>query len=369
MIDPSLAQARLFHAIVLMRLDSLEDAGRELTLIRGLEMPADVRHQVEDALRQIDRKRRRTNATFSVTTGWGYDRNRNAAPSSKNALVLDVPTPVEGTSRRRHDTAFIMIDSLDVTHDLGMQAGHELVGTFTYFLGEQTRVDDLDLQSFSLEPGIRLKSPWGNLTPRAIIDHVTLSRETYLRSQGGRVDYERAITPRLGVTGKTDWQREDFSGINESSAAAERRGSRITVDGGLSYLVIPSMQLVGSIAYDRKNAKATYYTYDGLTLSGTHTWILPKSQFILNTLELELNGYEGADPALSGTTRHDEIFRYRLTYGTPVATLVPLEALRPLIRDTTATASFEQTRSLSTVMNYTYANSKYTLLLTKTWEF
>ena len=38
MTDPSLAQARLFHAIVLLRLDSLQDASRELTLIRGLEI-------------------------------------------------------------------------------------------------------------------------------------------------------------------------------------------------------------------------------------------------------------------------------------------------------------------------------------------
>ncbi len=369
MVHPDLAQVRLFYGLVLFRLDSLQEAERELAAIRHEPMPADVRQQVEEALAQIAHRRRRTVFTSTTTIGWGYDRNRNAAPSSKNVLIADVMTPVEGPSRRRHDTSFLLIQRFDVVHDLGMQAGHQLLGSFTYFDGEQTRVNDLDLQAFSFEGGAALKTPRVLLTPLAVVEHVKLSNETYLRTQGGRVKLNRTLTSRLEVEGKTDWLREDFSGISENTAAFERKGSRVTVEGGANYALVPTMLVGGSIAYDRKDAKTVYYTYDGLTFAGSHTWILPKSQFIINALEFELDGYKGADTTISTRTRHDELFRYRITYGLPVSLLIPFELADPITNNLTATATFEQLRSLSTITNYTYSNSKYGLMVTKKIEF
>jgi hypothetical protein len=130
------------------------------------------------------------------------------------------------------------------------------------------------------------------------------------------------------------------------------------------------MQVAAELGYDRKHAKADYYAYQGLLMTGTHTWILPAGQFVINALSLELDDYDDPDFAISARTRRDKQFRYRLTYGAPVSLMLRPEWVPDwTTRDLHLTASFEQFRSLSNIANYTYANSKFGVMLNKRVEF
>ena len=369
LLHPALPDAHLFYGIVLARLESLEEAARELATAQTLGLPPDLRAQAEDALRAIRLRRRATRWTSRLTTGFQYDRNRNAAPPDFR-LLSDTALGLEGTSRRRPDTSVLAISTLEVAHDLGLQARHELTGSFTYYLGEQTRVDDLDLQSFGLAVGGVINTPWANLTPQVTVDHVMLSRETYLRSQGGRVRLDRALGSRWHPFLETSLVREDFSGITENTAAPERQGDRVTLEGGATLLLTPTMQLATSLGYNHKEAKADYYAYDGVSLEGAHTWVLPAGQFLINVLAVEADYYDAPDLAIAGHNRRDYQLRYRLTYGLPLAVVLPERWVpRWFSEQLTTAVSFEQFRSLSTVTNYTYSNSQFGVMVNKTLEF
>jgi hypothetical protein len=369
LLQPEHVEARLLRAAVLLRLGSVEEARTELAALQQLPLAPELRRHVEARLREASRLRRRTKLSATLTSGMQFDTNRNSAPSPKTQLFLDIPLGLEGTARRRHDTSWVNIHRLDIAHDLGTQAGHELLGAVTYYLGEQTTVDDLDLEAFGAEGGARLKTPAGTLTPRITAQHIRLSRETYQRIQSAETRWDRALSPRIRAFLEGRWTREDYSGITESSAAHERRGDRVGGGGGLQIAVTPSMMLFASLSQSRKTAKAAYYTYDATELQGTHILILPREQFLINALTFQLDAYSDPDAAISARTRRDRQLRYRITYGIPLA-LLSAGLLPEGITDRChLSLAVEQFRSLSNITNYTYRNRAFSALVTKQLEF
>ena len=72
------------------------------------------------------------------------------------------------------------------------------------------------------------------------------------------------------------------------------------VDLGFNYMIIPTMRWTTSIGYGHKSAKQDYYAYDRLSLNNTHTWILPKGMFLINTINVYFDRYDAPDFAGRG---------------------------------------------------------------------
>ena len=372
MIKPDLAPVRFFRALVLYRLDNLEEAEQEFRLLREMELPEAQRRQVAQHLRAIVQRRRRTTLTVSTSLGWGFDANRNASPSSKQRLSSDALTALTGTARKRRDTYLLAINSLSIAHDLGSQSGHQLIGSFDYFLGEQTSVDDLDLQSFALEGGAVLQTPLLQITPTGFANYLYLSRETFLRSQGVNVEGGRDIGDRTSLSVSGRWAREDFTGTNENPTAPQRSGSRVSASFIGRYRLTPTMQLAADLGYEHKAVLKLghrHNAYEGVEVTGTHTWLLGKGQFVLSSLSYTVNSYDQPDSSVSARTRRDKQLRARAAYGAPAGLLLGRWLPEAALRDLTATCSVEQLRSLSNITNYTYSNTKLGVMLTKRVEF
>ncbi len=369
LVNPMLEKVRLLYGVVLFRLDNLEEAERMLDSVREMKITDSLRGEVDNYLRQIHLRRKRTRWTASVTAGFEFDSNRNAASSSKQRLVADAPTGL-GSSSRKRDTSFLGIQSFKVSHDLGTQAGHQLFASFDHFLQEQTVVNSLDLESFSGEAGGSFKIGPAVFTPSAEIGNIRLSRETFLRTQGGALRLDRRVNEKWVLFCNGRWVREDYTGISENSAAPQRRGHRATMELGTNYVLNPAMRIDVSGSLITKYAKAAYYEYDGYVAQAGHTWLPGKGQFLTNSFSYEMDAYDDPDFAISARTRRDEKYRYRLTYGAPVSFFIGKKILpKFILDDLTATVIYEQFRAISNVQNYTYTNSKAVVLLTKTVEF
>ncbi len=370
LISPDSTEVRFFYALVLYRLDNLQEAQQQLEQVRHADLPTDIRRQVDDYLHEIRLRRKVTRWSNTLTLGYGYDSNRNAAPSSKTVLFADTPLGLSGSTRKRRDTHFLGVESLSVMHDLGMQAGHAFIASLNSYLGEQTSVDDLDLHSFGFETGAVIKTPLVDFTPTVFFDEILLSRETYLRDEGFRTAWHKPIGSRFALDVLQGWTHEDYSGITESLAAEERSGDLVTVALDAGFMLNSVMKLTGGIGYENKDAKADYNAYEGFSLNASHTWLLPKGQFLLSSLTYTANTYDQADVAISTSTRRDRQLRARAAYGAP-ATLFLTDHLLPewVTRDLSTSLSFEQFRSLSTITNYTYRNSKISWMVSKRWEF
>ncbi len=369
MIRPDLAQIRLFYAIVLFRLDNLTEAERELNTLKTLKMPDTLREEVNLYVKNIRQRRQRTRLSLRDSTGFQIDTNRNAAPSSKRRLAAEVPAGSEGSDRRRGDNSFLNILSVDLVHDLGFQAGHEINASFTHFLQEQGRVDSLDLQSFQYGVGGTYKSQWFHLSPSFYASNVFLSDESFLRTQGGLFEVTREFKRRFDVFSNCKIERQDFSGISENTTAHQRSGTYGELELGGGIKLTPSMRWSNSFVYGDKHAKEELNAYNRFAVKGTHTWLLGRGQFLLNSIELGIDKYDEVDTSVAGRIRRDKTMRYRATYGLPLELLLLNKTLPRPLRDITLTFSYEYYRDLSSITNYSYTNHKYQGLITKKVDF
>jgi len=369
LIKPNLVDVRLLYAVVLYRLDSLDEAQKELDLMKDVPLPANIKKELEQYQKKIKYRKKRTHFGIRQSVGWGFDNNRNASPRSKQQLFFDTTIDVQGTDVRRDDTHFINVTTVDVEHDLGFQEGHSVFASFTYFLQEQTQVDSLDLGSFQYEFGGTYKGKYFDFTPSFFATHLFISRENFLRSQGGNFLFKRDFGKKWSTFYNFRLERQDYMNISENTTSMNRKGMQFEHIWGVHYMLLPTMRWTSAIGYTDKDAKQKYYAYDRLTLSNTLTWILPKGQFLINTLSAHFDQYVSPDIAIAGRHRRDDILRYRATYGAPLETLLIGKILPGPFKDIVFTLSYEYYHALSNITNYTYNNNKIEGLLTKRFEF
>lgn len=369
LVNPNLADARLLYAVVLYRLDSLNEAQKELDTLKTLTLPPAIQNQLSEYERKIKQRKRRTRIGLRENVGWGYDTNRNASPHSKTQLAFDVAAPVTGSNTRRADTHFLNVTTLDVTHDLGYQAGHTVYGSFTYFLQEQNNVKSLDLGSFQYELGGTYKSKFVDFTPSFFSAYTFLSGESFIKSQGGNFLFARDFTKKLNASYDFRIERQNYLNISEDATSHDRKGPQFSHSWSVNYVFLPTMRWSSDFGYSTKDAKRKYNGYDRLSMNNTLTWILPRGQFLINTLSAYFDNYQAPEFTIASRNRHDKILRYRMTYGVPLTTILIGKILPKPFQDTVWTFSYEYYHALSNITNYTYTNSKIETILAKRFEF
>ena len=369
LINPNLADVRILYVAVLYRLSNWEGALKEIGVLRGMTLLPKTKAEADYYERNIKLKKKRTHFSLRESVGWGYDTNRNAAPHSKSQLVGDVMTANPATDRRRGDTNFLNVTNVDVTHDLGFKEGHSVFGSFTYYLQNQTNVNSLDLGSFQYEFGGTYKNKYVNFTPSFLASNIFLSSQSFLRTQGGNFLFDHDFTKKLAGFFNFRVERQDYMDISENNTAIERKGPEFDYLWGASYWLLPTMKWVSSLGYGDKYAKQDYNAFNRFSINNTHTWFLKKQQFLINTFNFYQDNYGSPEFDVSGRHRHDNIIRYRITYGAPLTTLLIGKILPKPLGDILFSASYEYYHALSNITNYTYGDSKFQCLLSKRWEF
>lgn len=369
MINENAHPVRLLYAMVLIRLDSLVEAQRELDTLSALELPDKIREDVKSYKKEIRKRQKVLSFTIRQSNGFGVDENKNAAPSSKVRLVANTPIPTSGGTVQRKDTSFINVTSLDATYDLGFQAGHELFGNFTYFRQDQTTLDSLDLGALQYELGARLKTPWFDYIPSFTSSHVFLSHESFLRTHGGKMRIEKQLGARTQLFGVFKGERQNHLPVTENLTAPQRSGPEYTYKIGGSYALLDWMLVGTELEYQNKNAKEEFNAHEKLTWKLSNTILPGKGQFIVNSLDTIFDFYDEVDTAVAGRHRRDKALRYRLTYGVPLKTLFLGHDLPSVFGGVTLSLTYEYYRQLSTITNNTYSNNKFQGILSKSWNF
>jgi hypothetical protein len=369
MVNPEFHAVRLFYAIVLNRLGALQESERELEFLLTLEIPDSLRSQIDENLKKIKRGQRSLKFTLRQSLGYGIDDNKNAAPSSKTTLSSDVASGISGTSRRRRDTHLLIVNGLSASYDPGFQAGHELHGSFTHFLQEQTQVDNLDVQSFRGKLWATYKGRLANVRPKVYLSHLFLSRETFLRTQGFGIAFDRQFGTKWSGSSSFTLERQNYLNFNENTSGAERQGPQAKMDVTANYLLTPTMRVSATAGYTYKNAEERFNASDTLFFNASHYWLLGKGQFLIQSVDIDFEYYNEPEFAVSATTRRDKTLRYRVTYGAPLTFLKVGELLPKPIQDMTVSLTYEFYRASSSITNFTYRNHRIQAILSKVWEF
>lgn len=361
MVKPGLTRVRLTYAIVLFRLDSLQEARRELETVKAQSSGA-LKAEAEDYLAQVDRQTRLTHAHGTIGVGYQYDDNRNAGPSSNQRLFRD--TPLNLTSGRgTDDTSVLFLAAAGLRRDLQGQLGKALFADFTYYRAEQTTLNTLDLQVYSFNGGAEMKIGRYTVTPSLVADHIRLSEETYLRTRGGRIRVDRRLSRRLSLFGWGQVLANDHIKTSDIPNATDRTGNESTLRVGAQVTMTPTQRLTAETGYQQKDARKMYDAYERNTVGLTHTWLLGKGRFLLSGLNVDLDRYASPDTAISRKERKDDKARLSWTYGQPLGFLG--KVFEPLL----LTCTYEYYHANSNILNYAYTNNKISGMLTYRWDY
>ena len=359
MINPALDQVRLVYAIVLFRLDSIDESARELDTLSKESLPEDMRAEVRDYQAQIEKKRRKTHISAALSLGYGFDDNKNFAPSAGYRLInfsgQDVQIPLTGSSLRQFDQDGLGIANIRITRDLPSEDGHQVFANLSYLRDEQVHVNYLNVQAYSAQIGGVYKTAFANFTPTANFDHVQLgaSPQTFLRDRGAGLQMDKTLTSKLVGHAETIYTYQDFVNDQTAPTATLRSGPQYEAYVGGDYVLTPTMRVGSTIGWLHKLAVARFYTYNRGSLQLTDTWLLGKGMFLASSLTVNLDYYQEEDPAISPTTpRRDKTIIPQFIYGVPLGWIA-----KPL--DTTLfTLTYRYYHALSTVPNYAYTDNR-----------
>ncbi len=383
LITPDLPQVRLMYAIVLFRLDNIDEAEREFNALKQLTMAASLEAEIDRYLGAIKKRRQTTTARVQVSVGVKRDSNVNAGPRSGQALGAGLLFAPTGRAQKQDDFAALGIVTANVTQDLGHQAPDKFLFSATYFHNEQMQIDPQDIQSGSASVALKLNYEPFTMTPKITYTNLQLSREHFHSSWGAEVRFDRRnFLPNYGgidghfTLGVKD---ERFSPIFENGLGPERDGQRVEAEFGLKKQFTPNHILAGTALYTRKLPyEKSFNGFRGHKVSLQHTWLLGEGQFLLTGLDYATNLYKEPDPSVTAfQTRHDTQVRFRVTYGAPLSNFMSesyfgTEASKKyydFLKDWTWTVTGEILDQGSNIPNFSYQNRRAQTMLTRSWDF
>ena len=368
LLAPDLARVRLLYAVVLYRLDNLNEAEREFRTVSKLSMPDSLRDEVDHYLEQIALRRKATRYSATIAGGMQWDSNRNAGPDGNQVLFLGTPFDLV-TGKKESDFSGVMLAGLRAQHDLGFDAGHALIGGLQVYGQKQIDVTELDLMAITGETGGLYRTPLVDVQPSIYGTYLNLGGDSYVSTVGAGVRANHRFSKALDVFARFRVDYEFFEDIDVSPITEERTGSRFQGGVGATWTPTPTLRFDAGIGGVSKWADQDFYAYSGPLVALSGTWLLGRGQFLLSTFSLEYDAYLGPEPIISSKTRRDTLFIGGLTYGAPLGFLLPFLNVPRAIRDTMFTVNATYLNEQSTIENYQYDDLRFTVLYTKNFEF
>lgn len=321
LLQPDWDAARLFYALVLYRLDDLEGAQRELTLLQGRPLSAAQSAEVARYLAQIEAESKATRVTGAVTVGSRVDSNPAAIPNSD--FALSDGDPVALTAEERVDGAFLAGAEIRIEHDLDSGQGNYLFLHARGDMREQFEVTEADFLAGTVHAGASLFFGDLEIRPGAFYAAYGLGNELYLQEVGPKLHAEYVVSPGLAVFAKAAFAWQNHEDTTDDPEGEERDGWRLGAGGGFRARLTDRNTVNIHASYLERNAKADQHSYRGVEAFAGTQQLLGMGQYLLAEAWYWHLDYDAPDPEISSRIeRADDRYKLRLAYGVPVGTIL-----------------------------------------------
>lgn len=374
LLYPEADDVRLLYAILLYRMDVLDDAAVQLDILEMHEPSPAIRAEIARYRDLIKQRLNPLRRSAAISIGMHYDTNRNTFPDKDTFLVLDTPIRLTTGDGEVDDWGRLAIGSAQISKDTGRQSLQQVFGDVALLYDDQVEVDALDVNALLLNTGFLYRTIYGDLIPRAHASWIELDSKKYSRDyglslRGERPLFKSKIKAFAQVT--TGWRR--YNNTTDLPFSSEQDGNYQRVEIGGDRQIDATTGLRLAAAYNNNDADLAYEGYDGFDLAASLTKILPRGTFLLASVSFEKQFYDGNDPFISAKKREDRDWKLDLTYGAPVATAIGVfsgnpmgpEMLREIVLN--LTAGFED--SHSNIPNYQYKNYRLQFMFNRNWDF
>lgn len=367
---PELAQVRLLYTMVLLRLDNLAEAERELTQVQKASIDAAAQKDIDRLAKEIAHRRKTTRWDIALSMGLQYDQNRNATPASGEAELDSIPIPIQlgAPFEKENDLAYVTTLDARVQHDLQRPGQPKLIGGLRIHNAEQVELDYFDLVAIELSGGTQFNVGGGAIKSELLFDQVMFSSETYLKSVGARIEYQRALADRIRLSGRFQAEYQDYDRIKMNPLAERRTGWRYEYAVRGDYIWSAQHYSGLELYVIDQGAHKDDYAFEAPGIAISHLWIPARDHFLVSKLSYEYHRYDGPNMVVANDRRKENRYRARFTYGTTLAEILPFASLPSGIDDIVASVSADFFRSDANILNYEYRNNTYALMLTKRWK-
>lgn len=356
---PRRYEARLAHAMVLYRLESFDEASRELEVLEKLPLEPALRERIRSLQAEIRRRESRFRMSARAGAAVENNSNRKASPSSGRMMFNDSLVDVSGAGKS--DVNAAMFAGMDLWQDLGSARGHELSESITYYRTEQSRVKTLGMDAVSARVSGRYRAAPADAVLELKYDEVMLARKAYLRSPGAALRLERR-SRRSALYLEQRYAYQNFVKNPVSSGAPDRSGSSVRAAMGWEAQAGAAMRLGAEYAFSWKAADESIYNFSENSLTLNHVWFPGKGSFMETSAGCALQSYPTPNSFVSRRHRRDTALKAGVTLGLPLGTLWRVLDAALL------TLSAEAQDYRSTITNYTYRNYRGGFTLSYRWQ-
>jgi hypothetical protein len=369
---PEADDVRLLYAVLLYRMDVLDEASVQLDILEAHKPPPGIQAEVTRYRSAIEQRLKPLKRSAAVSLGMHFDSNRNTFPDNGKVLVGDNPFVIP--SKEIDDWGRLAIGTVQIAKDTDGQNFQQIFGDMAVLYDDQVEVDALDVNALLVNAGFLYKTVYGDLLPRVHASWIELDSKKYSRDygislRGQRPVFKSKIKAFAQIT--TGWRRYNNTSNLPFSSEQDGHYQRVEIGGDRQLNATTGFRLTG--AFNSVDADLAYEGYDGFDIAAAVTKVLPRGTFLLASVSFEKQYYDGNDPFISGKTREDRDWELDLTYGVPVGTIIGLVGenpagpapLRQIVLN--LTASYED--SHSNLPNYQYDNYRGQFMFNRSWDF
>lgn len=311
---PNWHAARLFYAAVLIRLDDLQAAKRELALLKDVTLTPDQTAELAKYQRLAERKQATSRISGQVSIGLAYDSNAVAALANAVDLGAGVPFDDDGL-------AFLASGSLTGATQLG-GSGVELFGGISGL--SKSDLSGPDQRYLRGDANLGLGFAAGGLGVRAsaVVRDVSIFGDHYEFDYGGRLELSYRLGTRTALEGNIEvvdqnYDEPDF-GIDPLGNGG-RDGTRIDGSIGLSTRLTARQTLAIQLGYEDKDAHYRPFAYHGAHASVAYSALLGRGSYLSLLGSIRDYRYRAADLLITPVKRHDTRTFARLALGAPLS--------------------------------------------------
>ncbi len=319
LLRPNSLAARVLYAVVLYRLDSFNEAKRQLDLLLAQpRLPKQLRKELSIYRAEIGRRLRSTNVQLMTSTGVAVDTNPSRLPNGDTFGSLNLST----ADKRKTDVALVNYARLSVEHDLGLPQRQVLFGSLAYYHMEYKDTPRASHLILFGKAGARLHFGDWQVTPRLDGQWAFLSHEQFMRSLQARLTVGRDLGHRTRLSGFVAAGPRLFDGLSESPDQRQRTGAEYRGGLTLRRTIGDNMVLRLDAEFIRQSAAADYYSLSGYRLALHHRWRFHNGMFLLSRFAWQLDQYDGRNSADGvGDARRDSRFNVGTLLGVPLLTI------------------------------------------------
>ncbi len=369
--NPEAHDVRLLYAIMLYRMDVIDDASAQLDILDASAASDAVKAQVAKYRALITQRLNPLKRSAALGFGMHYDSNRNSFPDNDTLLVGDVP--ILGVTGDIDDWGRFVIGAAEISRDTGKQQLQQVFANATMMYDDQVEVDPLDVRALLVNTGFVYKSAIGDFLPGAHASLLELDREKYARDYALSLRWQRPVYHskiQAFAEARHGWRR--FNNTTNTPFAREQSGHYQKLEAGGQRVFDATTMGSASVAFNRVSA-LKFESYKGYEIALGVTKLLPRRTFLAVTGGFEKQVYEGPDLFVSNLSRKDNDISLDVTYGVPLSTLSTVafgdSALPGVMRDVVLNLSATYQNSNSNLPNYNFDNYRGQFMFNRTWDF